>query len=228
MQIRRRTFRKVLEVLAVEDYGTLLRLTLQKLTHPLFNVYHIFEADLLLESARSQSAKPLPAGITIQLFYGQRGEHLAAKFSHAGVSPEVVEQRIERGDVASVAFAGGDVAGYSWVTFKEAWIAELRGTLALRSDEAVQFNTRVMPPWRGKGLQYALTMPLIQYLTQHDYRRMLGWVYALNARSARNSAWPGKRVIATVVCFPILGIMHVRDRFPAVHVSIERNQRKRS
>jgi hypothetical protein len=65
---------------------------------------------------------------------------VAAKLARAGVPPEVVEQRTARGDLVVLAFADEEVVGYSWATFTEAWIAEIRATMSFSSDEAVRFN----------------------------------------------------------------------------------------
>jgi hypothetical protein len=154
----------------------------------------------------------LPAEITVRLFRGE-GEigRVAAKLERAGVPAAVVEQRMKRGDLVALALADEELAACTWTTFSDAWIKEARRTLPLHSDEAVQFDTLVMPQWRGQDLQYALTVPVLRYLSEQGYRRTLSMVNALNTRSIKNQLRQGKRRIATIASSPVLGIARLRN-----------------
>jgi hypothetical protein len=183
VQLSRSKIRRLLQTLAVEDWRILFKLAAWKLSHPLFNVYHIVEFDLA--RAHELSPAPLLAGITVRLFRGE-GEigPFAALLVEAGLPSATVEQRMRRGDLVALALTDDEeLAAYAWTTFTDGWIPQVRAGLLLRSDEAVRFDTLVLPRWRGMGLHYPLTVPIFRYLSEQGYRRTLGWVNALNTRA---------------------------------------------
>jgi hypothetical protein len=193
--------RRYLQTLAIEDWRILLKLGIWKLAHPLFNVYYVFEIDprkVLI------SPKRLPAGIAVRLFRGEEIGSVAAKLTEAGIPMAAVEQRIKRGDLVALAFAGEEVAAYGWTTFKDASVPEVGATLPLHPDEAVQFNSLVMPYWRGSGLADAITAPALRYLAEHGCRRILSWIHALNTRMIKTVLRQGKHQVATIVSCPLL------------------------
>jgi hypothetical protein len=211
--------------LAVEDWRILFKLAVWKLSHPLFNVYHIVEFDLA--RARELSSAPLPAGITVRLFRGE-GEisPVAALLVEAGLPAATVEQRMRRGDLVALALtADEELVAYAWTTFTDGWIPQVRAGLPLRSDAAVRFDTLVMPRWRGMGLHYPLTVPVLRYLSEQGYRRTLGWVNALNTRALKNQRRQGKRKIATIVSSPLLGLVHLRNVSPEADITLEKKRR---
>jgi L-amino acid N-acyltransferase YncA len=79
-----------------------------------------------------------------------------------------------------------------------------------------------MPRWRGRGLQYPLTVPLFRYLSEQGYRRSLHWVNALNTRSLKNQRRQGKRKIATIVSSPLVGIVHLRNVSPEASITLKK------
>ena len=222
MQISRSKVSRFLQTLAVEDGGILCKLALSKFTHPLFNVYHVF--DFNLASVYQLPATQFPPGVTLRLFRGEGDvTYVAPMLARAGMSLKTVEHRMRRGDLAAIVLADDEeLAAYSWTTFAEAWIAEVRATLPLRSDEAARYDSLVMPRWRGRGLNYPLSLPISRYLFEHGYRRTLSWVSALNTRSLRTQLRQGKRKIATIVSSPLLGFVHLRNLSPAVGITLER------
>jgi GNAT superfamily N-acetyltransferase len=132
---------------------------------------------------------------------------------------------MRRGDLVALALTDdGELAGYAWTTFTDGWIPEVRAGLSLRSGEVVGFDTLVMPRWRGRGLQYPLTVPLFRYLSEQGYRRSLHWVNALNTRSLKNQRRQGKRKIATIVSSPLFGLVHLRNVSPDAHITIKRER----
>jgi hypothetical protein len=212
LRLSRSRIRRFLQTLAVEDKRILFKLAVWKFSHPLFNVYYIFEFDL----ARAHELSPalLPAGITIRLFRGERE-----------ISP-VATLLVEAGLYCRDRRATDDwkLAAYAWATFTGVWIPELCAGLPLRSDEAVRFDTLVMPRWRGRGLHYPLTVPVLRYLSEQGYRRTLVWVNALNTRSLKNQRWRGNRKIATIVSSPLLGLFHLRNVSPEADITVQKKK----
>jgi hypothetical protein len=81
-----------------------------------------------------------------------------------------------------------------------------------------------MPRWRGRGLHYPLTLPVLRYLSEQGYRRTLAWVNALNTRSLKNQRWRGNRKLATIVSSPLLGLFHLRHVSPEADITLEKKK----
>ena len=90
MQISSSKVRPFLQTLAVEDASILCKLALSKLTHSLFNVYHVF--DLNLASVYQLPATQFPPGVTLRLFRGARGYIRSNGADHGAL-----DTRAERG-----------------------------------------------------------------------------------------------------------------------------------
>jgi GNAT superfamily N-acetyltransferase len=106
---------------------------------------------------------------------------------------------MKRGDLVALAFAGEEVAAFGWTTFKDALVREVGATRPLHPDEAVQFNSLVMPHWRGSGLADAITGPVLRYPAEHGCRRILSWIHALNTRLIKTVLRQGKHQVATIL-----------------------------
>jgi hypothetical protein len=223
MRLSRSKISLLLQTLAVEDSRTSLNFAVQKLTRPLFNVYYVFELELAGAHKRSNSTTQLPAGITVRLFHGQEEMGwVAGKLSCGGLPTATIEQRMRRGDLVALALANEELAAYTWITFTDAWLPEVGATLPLRRNEAVQFDTLVMPHWRGKGLHYPLTAPVFRFLCEQGYRRTLNLVNALNTRPLKTQVRQGKRKIATVISSPFLGVVRLRNISPADGITLKK------
>jgi GNAT superfamily N-acetyltransferase len=202
----------------------LWELALRKLTHPLFNVYHVVEFDLA--RADQLPAAPLPSGVVIRLFHGE-GEisPFAALLAESGLLAATVRQRMRCGDLVALALTDdGQLAGYGWATFTDAWMPEVRATLTLCNDEAALFDALVMPRWRGKGLYYPLTVAIFQYLSERGYRRTLSWINMLNTRSLKNQRRQGRRKIATIACARVLGLVRMCNVLPDAGIALTRKK----
>ena len=202
-----------------------LKLTGWRLLQPFFNVQHVFVFDLALAGQLSSVTHRLPPGIVIRIFLRPDEsdlDHIFRLLAQAGMSRRIAGERLKRGDMLALATADTGTAAYTWTTFSNGWIAEARRFLLFRSDQAVQFDTLVMPSWRGKGLQYGITLPVLQYLAHLGYRQTLAWVNARNVRSIRNQLSQGKRKIATIESSPLLGLARVRRLSEEADFTIER------
>jgi GNAT superfamily N-acetyltransferase len=223
MQLSRAKLRRFLRTLVVEDWHMLSELALTKLTHPLFNVYYVVEFDLA--RANQLPAAPLPASVVISFFRGQEISPFTALLAESGLLAATVEQRMRRGDLVVLALTDdGELAGYAWTTFTDAWMPEVRATLPLRSDEVALFDGLVIPKWRGKGLYYPLTVAVFQYLSEQGYRRTLSWINALNTRSLKNQQRQGRRKIATIACAQVLGLVRMCNVLPDDGIALTRKK----
>jgi GNAT superfamily N-acetyltransferase len=214
---------QLIGLLRVEGPVIFLKHALQRYAPPLFNNLYVFEFDLARAKELESPAELLPRGVTTQFFRGE-GEiaRLTAILAQGEIAPAPVEQRIRRGDVAILAMAGDELVGYSWATFKERWISEIRGTILPREGETLMYDKRIMPNWRGQGLQYALSVAMLLYLSELECTRALVWVDALNTRSLKNQRRLGRRKIADIISLPALGILRVRNCSAADGITIEK------
>jgi hypothetical protein len=215
--------RKLVELFRVEGPVIFLKHALQRYGPPLFNHLYVFEFDLVRAKELESPAELLPRGVTTQFFRGEDEiVRLTAILAQGGVASALVEQRIRRGDVAILAMAGDELVGYSWATFKEQWISEIRGTIVAREGETLMYDKRIMPGWRGQGLQYGLSVAMLLYLSQLGCTRALVWVDALNTRSLKNQRRLGRRKVADIISLPALGILRVRNCSAAAGITIEK------
>jgi predicted amino acid-binding ACT domain protein len=170
-------------------------------------------------------SKYLPDGVTTRLFSGQ-GEIAALTeiLAQGEVNPTSVEQRIARGDLAILAMAGAELVGYSWATFKERWISEARATMVPHEGDVLMYDKRIMPRWRGKGLQFALSVAMQLPLSRLGYTRALVWVDSLNTRSLKNQRRLGRRKVAAIISSPAFGILRVRNYSADGRITIERRE----
>jgi GNAT superfamily N-acetyltransferase len=213
---------EVAELWRVEGPIIFLRHALQRYGPALFNHLYVFEFDLARAAKLEPLGQILPPGVTTQLFRSaDQIDPLTTLLAQAGPTHSA-EQRMLRGDVAILAMAGEKLVGYAWATFKERWISEIRATIVPRDDEVLQYDKRILPKWRGKGMQYALSVAILPYLADLGYRRTLNWVDAVNTRSLKNQRRLGKRKVADIISVPPLRIMRVRNCSPADGVKIEK------
>ena len=219
----RGTLGRLLELLRAEGPVMFVRHALQRYAARIVTRLYVFEFDLARAAALDASTYGLPPGVTSRIFRGEAEiEPLAAIFEQSRLSRAIAEQRMARGDLVMVAMAGDELVGYSWATFKAVLISEIRATLMPRDDELVQYDKQVMPHWRGKGLQYAISVAILPHLSTLGYKRTLGWVDSLNTRSLKNQYRLGKRKVADIISVPALGILRVRNYSATGGITIEK------
>ena len=176
--------------------------SLRSLTRPFLNTFAFFEADL------DHTVVAMPAGTQLspRLFQGRSETEEVCDLLAAMESPrEEVQRRMQRGDIVCIGFVGEEPVAYTWMTFEDADVKELGLVLRLEPDELVQYDTFVAPQWRGRGFQYPLNVPGLNYARQHGYRKTLAWVHVLNTRSFKNQVRSGKRVIQKVFAVRLPG-----------------------
>jgi hypothetical protein len=190
-----------------------LKLSGWRVLQPLYNAQHIFAFDLQQTQRLSSSDRRLPLDVKVEILRDPENSDRSRLFgllARGGLRRSTVEERLNRSDLLVLAVAHGELAACTWTTFTRAWISEARRWMLLRNDEAVQFDTLVMPSWRGKGLQYGVTLPALQHLASLGYRRTLAWVNARNTRSIRNQLSQGKRKVAVIRSSPLFGLVHLQ------------------
>jgi hypothetical protein len=216
-------FGALFELLRFEGPVMFARHALQRYASRLVTRLYVFELDLARAASFDASTHPFPPGVTTRIFQGENDVGpLMALLAQARVPPENVKQRMARGDLVFVAAAGDEPVCYSWTAFRETWIAEAAVTIVPRDDELIRYDDRVMPRWRGQGLQNAMGVAINPHLAKLGYKRSLAWVDALNIRVLKNQRRMGKRKVAEIIRVPALGIVRVRNYSAVDGVTIEK------
>ena len=214
---------RTIELLRFEGPLMFARHALQKYASRLVTRLYVFELVLARAASFDASAHPFPPGVTYRFFQGENEiGPLIAILAQARVPSEDVEQRLARGDQVFVAAAGDELVCYSWTTFRETWIAEAAVTIVPRDDELIRYDDRVMPRWRGQGLQNAMGVTINPHLAKLGYRRSLAWTDALNIRVLKNQRRLGKRKVAEIIRVPALGLVRVRNSSGDDGITIEK------
>jgi len=175
---------------------------LRSLTRGFVNSFAFFEADL----DHTVVSMPPDTQLCPRLFRGaSTAEEVCNLLTPMGSSREELQKRMQRGDIVSIGFVGNEAVAYTWMTFDNADVSELGLVLRLEPGELVQYDTFVARKWRGRGFQYPLNVPVLNYARDHGYRKTLAWVHVLNTRSFKNQVRSGKRVVQKVIAVKLPG-----------------------
>lgn len=181
---------------------SLLPRLLRTVTRRFVKVVYVFAGDVTSELPTA----PPRSGVEVRLFRGESDASTAcATLASAGLEASEVTRRLRQGDLVSVAFVHGQVAGYTWMTFTDAPFHEIGRTFRVGAHEAVQYDALVVREFRGRGLQFVMNAPVLEYARQSGLARTLSWVDAFNARSHKTQLRTGKRKIMTIVSVKLPG-----------------------
>lgn len=175
---------------------------LRGLTRRFVNSFAFFEADL----DHTVVSMPSDTQLCPRLFQGvSKADEVCTLLAPMGSSREELQKRMLRGDIVSIGFVGNEAVAYTWMTFGNAHVSELGLVLRLEPGELVQYDTFVARKWRGRGFQYPLNVPVLNYARDHGFRKTLAWVHVLNTRSFKNQVRSGKRVVQKVMVVRLPG-----------------------
>jgi GNAT superfamily N-acetyltransferase len=188
-----------------ESLGTAAAMLARKITFDRLNYYHVFEAYLDRPVVNRVPGNVVAA---IQLYQGQRDlDRVAALLRSSRLTHDMLKERLDRGDVVGIAVHGGEAVGYSWMNLSgEHWGPDLGLTIRFGQEETLQYDSFVYSQARGTGLQFLMTVPIMERARSLGYRRALAYVNGLNTRSLRNQRSQGKAQIGTVWTMRLPGI----------------------
>jgi GNAT superfamily N-acetyltransferase len=194
---RTRAFvQRATEVLREERPIVGLGLLLRKFTFDSLNVYYFFEADL------DQPLAPFgcPPGRDARLYQGSDSfETVSSLLQRTRLTPDDLRHRLQRGDLVSIALCEGQAVAYTWMnTSGTHCLTEVGLTVIFGPREAVQYDTFVLPRWRGQGFQFLVTSPVLSYAQQNGFKHALGYANLVNIRSLNNQRRQRKKHILTV------------------------------
>jgi GNAT superfamily N-acetyltransferase len=189
-----------------DGFLSLLREAIRQSTRPFLNIYDVFLADL---TTLPITRKPRPE-FTVRLYRGP--EECAAacrQLRILEVSSHEVCQRMRNGDLVAIGSIGEDLVGYTWLTLTDVEMKEIGRVLRIPQNCAVQFDTFIAPRWRGRGLQFLLNVPVLEYARQQGIVYTLAWVNRLNVRSRRNQLRTQKKKVLTIVSLRLPGTRRI-------------------
>lgn len=168
-----------------------------------WHVFHVFETGIQPPSDSSAAAK-----FGLRLYAGDenRGRVIREITSMGKLAAHHVEARLDRGEAVAVAYARGEAVGYSWISFSSECDLVWGIRCTVRPDEAVFYDSFVLPHWRGRGVHRFLDAALTRYARQRGCRTTLGWVSALNTPSLSLVRHHHKVKIMTLVLVHFRGV----------------------
>jgi GNAT superfamily N-acetyltransferase len=181
-------------------------LSLRELLKPLvyWHVYYIIQNDM-------QPALPTPAvkGKFETWVYSGEQDLTKASAALAGVgelTPAEIGLRLKRHDAVAVAFAGEQAIGYLWMTFCSGLELVFDTVWIVHPNEAVLYDTFVLPQWRGRGIHACMDVALNNWAHPRGIVRAFASISAVNNQSLGVLKLAGKARIMTLVLVRVRGL----------------------
>jgi GNAT superfamily N-acetyltransferase len=201
-----RRWSRAFEILRWRGPGRFLLLSLRELLRPLvyWHVYYIIQNDM-------QPALPLPAvkgTFETSIFAGEQ-DLAKANTALAGVgelTPAEIALRLQRHDAVAVAFAGEQAIGYLWMTFSSGLELVFDTVWIVHPNEAVLYDTFVLPEWRGRGIHACMDVALNNWAYPRGIVRAFASISAVNNQSLGVLKLAGKARIMTLVLVRVRGL----------------------
>jgi GNAT superfamily N-acetyltransferase len=203
-----------------------LLLSLRELLKPLvyWHVYYIIQNDM-------QPAVPTPAvkGKFETWVYSGERDLAKASAALAGVgelTPAEIALRLKRHDAVAVAFAGEQAIGYLWMTFCSGLELVFDTVWIVHPNEAVLYDTFVLPEWRGRGIHACMDVALNNWAYPRGIVRAFASISAVNNQSLGVLKLAGKARIMTLVLVRVRGLDRtwIKATGSPFHLYFEREQ----
>jgi len=91
-----------------------------------------------------------------------------------GAEGDLVALRLARGCRCFAAWAGGDLAGYGWLSTQPEWIGELQLRIAPEAEEGYVWNCVTLPEHRRRGVFSLLLAGITGWSKEAGLRRL--WI----------------------------------------------------
>ena len=197
---------RAFEILRWRGPWRFLVLSLRELSKPLvyWHVYYIIQNDM-------QPALPTPAvkGKFETSVYSGEQDLAKASTALAGVAeltPAEIALRLKRHDAVAVAFAGQQAIGYLWMTFCSGLELVFDTVWIVHPNEAVLYDTFVLPEWRGRGIHACMDVALNNWAYSRGIERAFASISAVNNQSLGVLKLAGKARIMTLVLVRVCGL----------------------
>ena len=201
-------------------------LSLRELLKPLvyWHVYYIIQNDM-------QPALPTPAvkrKFETSVYSGEQ-DLAKASAALAGVgelTPAEIGLRLKRHDAVAVAFAGEQAIGYLWMTFCSGLELVFDTVWIVHPNEAVLYDTFVLPEWRGRGIHPGMDVALNNWAHPRGIVRAFASISAVNNQSLGVLKLAGKARIMTLVLVRVRGLKRtwIKATGAPFHLYFQRKQ----
>ena len=169
-----------------------------------WHVFYIVENDIRQSSPRSYARERFEVRIYVEQKDLKRAK---TELSAIGeLSPGEIRSRLGRGDAVAVAYAVDEAIGYSWMTFSSGLVLAFNTTWIVRANEAVLYDSFVLPQWRGQGIHSCLDVAFHSFARERGIVRTLASMAALNSQALSLAKRSGKPTIMTVVLVRVRGV----------------------
>ncbi|MFQ5912745.1 MAG: GNAT family N-acetyltransferase [Nitrospinota bacterium] len=121
------------------------------------------------------------------------------------LKPDLVHQRLERGEIFFGAVHEGKIVSYCWLAQGKIGIEEINLAVCTQPGEVYLYDAYTLAPWRGKGLYPVVLREMLQYAGQNGFSRALIFVAADNTASRRGVLKAGFLEFQVVTCLAIFG-----------------------
>jgi hypothetical protein len=176
-------WRRAKEILRWRGPLLLCLLAVRELLRPVvyWHVFYVFETDVARQPLpEPYSKEKLEVGV-----YTREKDFDRAKAEVGAMSelcPDEIDIRLNRGDTVAIAYAGGEPAGYGWLSFSSGVVELAFGiTWIVRPHEGVRYGNFVLPKWRGRGVHSTVNAAM------NAYARHLGIAWTLASISTLNT-----------------------------------------
>ena len=173
------------EILRWRGFWIFLVLGVRTILRPIvyWHVYRIFVTDIA-----KQVPEPYPKEkIETKMYTRDCGcvERVVTEVAALGeITREEAETRLKRGDAVAVAYAGGEPAGYGWLSFASGVVELAFGvTWIVRPGEAVRHGNFVHPKWRGRGIQSSINTAVNEHALGRGVSVTLASISTMNTQS---------------------------------------------
>jgi GNAT superfamily N-acetyltransferase len=171
--------------------------------HPLLllQLTYVFECDLW----PFLDAPTMPDGFQLMLYTGERWIEALQKelCAVAIIPPELIRRRLATGGVVAVARQQDHLAGFSWLSLDPATTHEMEPSLVLQPGEVYQYDSFVVPEFRGHRLHGRMHAATAHFAREHGFTRAITYVDFWNRPSLKTQAMLGKRKVQTILALSL-------------------------
>jgi GNAT superfamily N-acetyltransferase len=194
-----RQWRRAAEILRWRGPVRLLFLAVREILKPIvyWHVFYIVENDLRQLLPTSYARVPFE----VRVYVGEKdlGKATTELSAMGEWTPVDIGPRFNRGDAVAVAYAGTEAVGYSWMCVASGLVLAFNTTWIVHPNEAVLYDSLVLPRWRGQGIHSCLDVAFNKYARKRGIVRTLGSMAIFNNQTLALAKHSGKPRIMTVV-----------------------------
>lgn len=162
-----------------------------------WQVFKILENDVASDAAQTD---PFSAKFAVKIFWlDDHPEIVEAELAPIlRLEPTDVRGRLREGDAVAVSYAGDQVIGCAWASFRRKVPLPMDTVWRIQPGQAVLYNSFVLPEWRGKRVHRSLDVALNAFMLRHGIHTTIGSMSTLNPQTLSLAKRNGKRFVMTL------------------------------